>query len=441
MAFLERAGFKPTALDLAVEKLDPMLDDDAGEVGLVAISVPMHTALHIGVRAARRLRRAMPGVHICFFGLYASLNAEFLLDGLADSVIGGEFEAPLVGLADALSHGRSPREVEGLWMAGRPAAPHLQRLDFVPPSRSGLPSVERYAQLEIDGELRAAAAVEASRGCLHQCRHCPIPPVYQGRLFVVPVEVVLQDIRRLTAAGVRHLTFADPDFFNGPGHTMAVVRALHDEFPQLTFDVTTKVENILRHRDRIPELAQCGCVFIVSAVESLSDEVLTHLAKGHTRQDVFEAQRIVSAAGLSMRPSLVPFTPWETLADYSGMLDWIEGDGLVDHVDPVQLSIRLLIPSGSLLADSDAMRPHLRELVPERFGHVWEHPDPRMDRLQKEVAIIVADAAREGREASTTYGAIRDAARAADGQVAAPTRFLPARASARPPRLSEPWFC
>jgi radical SAM superfamily enzyme YgiQ (UPF0313 family) len=441
MAFLERAGFRPSALDLAVEKLDPLLDVDTDEIGLVAISVPMHTALHIGLRAARRLRRAMPDVHICFFGLYATLNAEFLLGDLADSVIGGEFEAPLVALADTLSNDRPPREVEGLWVAGRPATPHLQRPDFAPPSRSGLPSVDRYAQLEIDGELRPAAAVEASRGCLHHCRHCPIPPVYRGRLFVVPVDVVMQDIRRLAGAGVRHLTFADPDFFNGPGHTIAVVRALHEEFPRLTFDVTTKVENILRHRDRIPELARCGCVFIVSAVESLSDEVLTHLAKGHTMQDVFEAQRIVTEAGLALRPSLVPFTPWETLAGYSALLDWIEGDGLVDHVDPVQLSIRLLVPSGSLLADADAMRPHLRELIPERFGHAWEHPDPRMDRLQIEVAKIVADAAREGDPASATYGSIRDAARASGGHAAAPTRFLPARASARPPRLTEPWFC
>jgi len=440
-AFLERAGFRPGAIDLAVEKLDGLLDADAGEVGLVAISVPMHTALHIGVRAARKLRRAMPHVHVCFFGLYATLNAKFLLDGLADSVIGGEFEAPLVALADALSLERSPREIEGLWVAGKPATPHLERLNFVTPSRSGLPSFDRYAQLEIDGELRPAAAVEASRGCLHHCRHCPIPPVYGGRFFVVPVEVVLRDIRRLAADGVRHLTFADPDFLNGPGHTMAVARALHDEFPRLTFDITTKVENILRHRDRIAELARYGCVFIVSAVESLSDEVLTHLEKGHTRQDVFAAQRVAAAAGVALRPSLVPFTPWATLEDYDRLLDWIEDDGLVDHVDPVQLSIRLLVPSGSLLADSDAMRPHLGELVPERFGYTWKHPDPRMDRLQLEVAEIVADAARNERPASTTYGAIRDATRASGGHGPSPTRFLPARATARPPRLTEPWFC
>jgi radical SAM superfamily enzyme YgiQ (UPF0313 family) len=441
MAFLERAGFHPTAIDLAVERLDRGLDDDADEVRLVAISVPMHTALHIGVRAAARLRRAMPRAHICFFGLYASLNADYLLDGLADSVIGGEFEGPLVELARALAEGRSPREIDGLWVVGRQAGPHLERLDFVPPSRSGLPSVDRYARLQIEGERRPAAAIESTRGCLHRCRHCPIPPVYGGRFFVVPVEVVMQDVRRLAADGVRHLTFADPDFFNGPGHTMAVVRALHEEFPRLTFDVTTKVENILRHRRRIPELARRGCVFIVSAVESLSNEVLSNLEKGHTREDVFEAQRIVAEAGLALRPTLVPFTPWAALSDYVELLDWIEGDGLVGHIDPVQLSIRLLVPSGSLLAGSESMRPHLRAWVPERFGHTWDHPDPRMDRLQSEVARIVADAARAEQEPSSTYRSIRDAARAASGRPRVPSRFLPARATTAPPRLTEPWFC
>lgn len=440
-AFLERAGFRPGTIDLAVEKLDRLLEDESSDIGLVAISVPMHTALHIGLRAAKRLRRSLPDTHICFFGLYATLNADYLLDGPADSVIGGEFEAPLVQLADALAGGRSPREAEGLWLSDRPAKPHLQKLDFAAPSRSGLPSFDRYAQLEIDGELRPAAAIEASRGCLHRCRHCPIPPVYGGRFFVVPREVVLEDVRRLAAAGVRHLTFADPDFFNGPGHTLATVRELHEQFPELTFDITTKIENILRHRERIPELKSSGCVFVVSAVESLSHEVLAHLAKGHTRQDVFEAQRIVSGAGLALRPSLVPFTPWATLEDYAELLDWIERDALVDHVDPVQLSIRLLVPSGSLLADADAMRPHLGDLIPERFGYAWRHPDPRMDRLQMQVAEIVAEAARNGQDASTTYGAIRDAARASDGRAPAPTRFLPARATARPPRLTEPWFC
>lgn len=444
MAFLEQAGYRPAAFDLALEPIERLTDaDDAGPVGLVAISVPMHTALHIGVRASASIRRRWPDAHVCFYGLYATLNAEFLLEQAADSVIGGEFEAPLVGLARALATGRPPVEVPGLSLRGRPAPPHLERLRFVPPSRGGLPGVERYAQLAWHGGTRTAAAVEASRGCLHHCRHCPIPPVYGGRFFVVPREVVLEDIRRLADSGVRHVTFADPDSFNGPGHTMAIVRELHERLPGMTFDVTTKVENVLRHRRRFDELRDCGCVFVVSAVESLSDTVLEHLDKGHTRHDVFEAHGVLRAAGIAWRPSLVPFTPWATIDDYLDLLDWIEGEDLVESVDPVQLSIRLLIPPGSPLAELDCMRPHLLGLRPERFSHDWSHPDPRMDRLHARVSEIVRDAATSSAPAARTFTHIGAAALAAAGRpaVPAPTRFLPARATAAPPRLTEPWFC
>ena len=53
----------------------------------------------------------------------------------------------------------------------------------------------------------------------------------------------------------------------------------------------------------------------------------------------------------------------------------------MDHVDPVQYGIRLLIPPGSLLLDLPEMRPYLGELVPGGFHYRWTHPDPRVDRL------------------------------------------------------------
>ena len=249
--------------------------------------------------------------------------------------------------------------------------------------------------------------VEASRGCKHLCRHCPIPPVYGGRFFVVPPEVVLADVRQLVAAGARHITFGDPDFLNGPRHALAVARAVHAEFPDVTFDITAKVEHLLKRRVDLPELASLGCLFIVSAVESLSDEVLTILDKGHTAADIRAALTVVRDSGISLRPTWVAFTPWTTLADYTAMLDFIESEDLIDHVDPVQFSVRLLIPPGSLLLQSEALRPHLGELVPDAFHYRWLHPDPRMDALHAEISQVVAEAAKTKEDAVITFHRIR----------------------------------
>jgi radical SAM superfamily enzyme YgiQ (UPF0313 family) len=444
LGYLERAGVRPGAVDLSVESWDRL--DTAlagGSVRLVAVSVPMHTALHIGVRAARRVRALAPDAHLCFFGLYAWLNADHLLEDVADSVLAGEAEPSLVQLAEALTEGRTPRTVPGLTLRGRPAAPQLKRLEDLLPSRSALPALDRYAKLMISGERRIAAAVETTRGCLHRCRHCPIPPVYGGRFFAVPRDVVLEDVRRVARSGVDHITFADPDFLNGPRHADAIVRAMHREFPGLTFDFTTKVEHILRHGPLLEEMSASGCLFIVTAVESLSDEVLAHLDKGHTRNDAFEALAILRSAGIAMRPSFVAFTPWTRMEDYLELIEWVERDELIDHVDAVQFSIRLLIPPGSSLIELEAMRPHLGPLDAAGFSYSWKHPDPRLDRLQLEIAAIAERAARTGEDARRTFERIRGFAHETADTPAGlrPTTMLPARRVAPPPRLTEPWFC
>lgn len=431
-AFLERAGFRPAQLDLAVE---PLADDAVRRARFVGISVPMHTALRLGVRAAERIRKVNPDAFICFYGLYATLNARYLLDGCADAVLGGELEQDLVSLVRQVAGGDRPPAVAD-------PKPVLARLDYPVPKRVGPPGGPGYARLERDGTLVSAGYVEATRGCLHHCLHCPIPPVYGGRFFAVPVPVVLADIRQLVEAGAGHITFGDPDFLNGPGHALRVTRELHVAYPDVTFDFTAKIEHLVRHRALIPDFAALGCVFIVSAVESFSDVVLARLQKGHTRADSFAALRITREAGIALRPSFVAFTPWTTLDDYVEMLDVVEAQGLVDQVDPVQLSIRLLVPPGSALLEKPWMREHLGELDEAALTYRWTHPDPRMDRLHEQVSRLVEAGAERGEDAAVTFERIRAAAEAL-AERARPSRrpsAVPADRR-RAARLTEPWFC
>lgn len=416
-AALRAAGFAPVAIDLQVDELDDAARAMLARARLVAIATPMHTALRLGVRVARRVRELNPAARICFYGLYAPAHEPHLRAAGADDVLGAEYEASLV----ALAQGVAP-----------PAAG--TRPVYVLPARDGLPPLDRYAKLIVAGERRVAGYTEASRGCLHMCRHCPIPPAYGGRFFVVPVDVVLADVRQQVAAGARHITFGDADFLNGPKHALAVARGLPDG---VTFDCTVKVEHILAHREVWPELAARGCVFVVSAVESLSDHILTILDKGHTAADVVEALRIVRAAGISLRPTLVAFTPWTTIDDYLELCHFVARHGLEDEVDPVQLSIRLLVPPGSLLLDHPATT--CGPLDPELLTHSWAHPDPRMDALQLEIAALVEQAAEDDEDPATTFARIHDRAAAVAGRHSHPAPRTSRKAA--PPRLSEPWFC
>jgi radical SAM superfamily enzyme YgiQ (UPF0313 family) len=436
-AYLRQAGYAPAAVDTAVESLS---DETIAAARFIAISVPMHTALRLGTQIAVRVRQVNPDVPICFYGLYAWLNADYLLQECADFVIGGEYEAPLLRLVRASECGNEG-QIDGVRDGHCQMAPSMARIDFPLPDRSALPGMKHYAHLIVGDRAVPSGYTEATRGCHHTCLHCPVVPVYQGRFFAIPRNVVLEDIRRQVTAGAGHITFGDPDFLNGPTHSLRICRALHSDFPKVTFDITTRIEHILKHRDIFPELRELGCLFAVSAVESVSETVLEKIVKGHTKQDVVEALRVLDDACIAMRPSLLPFTPWTTMEDYLELLRFVEEYDLIENIDPVHFSIRLLVPPGSALLDQPDADEWLGPLDEAAFTYTWEHPDHRMDHLQREVASLVEEAALEGRSPGETFARIKELAYAASGRVPPEVRRRRNGAHGRPPRLSESWFC
>ncbi|MFQ5533188.1 MAG: radical SAM protein, partial [Candidatus Methylomirabilales bacterium] len=303
-AWLRQAGARVSCLDLAVERLD---EEAVRTADLVAFYLPMHTATRIATRVVERVKTLNPNAHLCFYGLYASMNESFLRKLGAETILGGEFEEGLVSLARRLrtspsTHRRTPQ--------AEPVV-SLTKQRFLVPDRSGLGALSSYARLALgDGQSRTVGYTEASRGCKHLCRHCPVVPVYQGQFRIVQQDVVLEDIRRQVAAGGGHITFGDPDFFNGIGHSLALVRALHEEHPHVTYDVTIKIEHLVKYAEHLKTLKETGCLFVTSAVESIDNRVLILLDKGHTREDFIQVVRLCREAGLTLNPTFVAFTPW-----------------------------------------------------------------------------------------------------------------------------------
>jgi len=379
------------------------------------------------------VRGLNPSAHIAAYGLYAPMNEVYLRHLGVQTVLGGEFEDGLTALAQRLERG-----VEA--MPGEQPEPRisLARQNFVIPDRGGLPDLDRYAYLKLpNGDRRTAGYVEASRGCKHRCRHCPVVPVYNGRFRIIPREIVLEDIRQQVAAGARHISFGDPDFFNGPTHALRIVRAVHEDFPELTYDVTIKVEHLLAHRTLLPVLKETGCLFVTTAVESVDDQVLAILEKGHTREDFFRVVRLFDEVGLSLAPTFVAFTPWITLAGYLELLNVIAELDLIRSVAPVQLTIRLLIPPGSRLLELSEVRALVGPLDEAALVYPWLNPDPEVDALHTRIRALVQQGATKPNDQIFC-----EIWRLAHERAGRPTPSVPAMGSRfAPPQLSEPWYC
>jgi len=263
--------------------------------------------------------------------------------------------------------------------------------------------------------------------------------VYHGMFRVIPVDVVMADMRQQVAAGARHISFGDPDFLNGPTHALKLARALHAEFPEITYDATIKIQHIIDHAEMFPELKATGCLFITAAVESVDDRVLDRLAKNHTNEDFARAVRLCRAAGIALAPTFVAFTPWTTLEGYIDLLKRLLELDLVESVPPIQLAIRLLIPQGSLLLELPDPQAYLGEFDPGLLGYPWKNSDARVDRLQRAVQELVAQAEGGGSGRREIFTRIWKLAHDALG---AEVPVLADSDTGTPiPRLSEPWYC
>lgn len=456
-AALEAAGHATRGVDLSVSDLSP---ETLAWAEAATISIPMHTATRLGGEAVSAVRRLRPDLPVAWHGLYAPVLAGSELVGARDLLVAGEAVPALLAWLESLAVAQGDAGAGGAGLAAAPvgaaagaaaAGAAAVRIDLgparpaagaLPPLRRDLPSLDGYARLLVDGGEVVTASVAASTGCNHRCRHCPVAAVYRGRSRLIEVAAVLEDVAQVVAGGAGHISFADPDFLNRPGHALEVARAVHAGFPQVTFDATVKVEHIVRHRELWDELRDAGLLFIVSAFESVDDTVLAHLDKGHTAADEAVALRIVRSAGIELRPSWLPFTPWTTLASVGALLEFVSEQDLVRSTDPVQYSIRLLLPNGSLLLESpdETLARSLRNV---RDGSTsWVAPDAAVDELQARIAGRAERAEDESLE--VTFAAIWQLARSAGAPLAAepPHPVVPPwLAGRRRPRLTESWFC
>ena len=414
-AWLAAQGHEVVCADLSAESLDPEAVRDAQ---LIAFYLPMHTATRLAVNVIERVRRLNPEARLCCYGLYAPLNESYLRKLGVDAILGGEFEPGLLALADGAT--------------GQGPLVSLERLQFRTPLRSGLPPLSEYAHMRMNGTTKVAGYTEASRGCKYLCRHCPVVPIYQGKFRIVQQEIVLADIRQQVAAGAEHVTFGDPDFFNGPAHAMRIVEAMHREFPEISYDVTIKIEHLRKHRDLAPRLKETGCSFVTSAVESGDNAVLEKLEKGHTREDFIAVAREFRTIGLTLAPTFIPFTPWTTRESHRALLELLMELDLVEHIAPVQLALRLLITRGSRLLELDEIQRVITGFDEPALLYRWKHPDPAMDAMAAQALELAALKASRREVFRKMWDLVAD-------------RPLPENFDLMPratiPYMDEPWYC
>jgi radical SAM superfamily enzyme YgiQ (UPF0313 family) len=382
---LSVAGFDTDLLDIYVEGPDPGRFKNTDTIG---ISIPLFDALNAGIQVANQARNANPSANIIFFGQYATINASRLSGVHGDYTIAGEWELPLTHLVKRLKNGGVPPDgIPGVVdsvaaRAGHPTHPFLSRDHFRTPNRHFAPGLTKYPQPQIEkltGSSQIVGGLEGTRGCHHKCTYCSVFAAYDGKVLLVPQDVVIEDVRNLVAQGMTHLTFTDADFFNAKRHGLEIIRRLHHEFPALTYDFTTRVDHILENPETLREMGRMGLRFITSALEFPKQRVLDEVFKEVSVEMIEQSIALMRSCGIVLNPTFIMFNPWIGLDDLVLFNEFVERNGLDEVIDPIQYETRLHLYKGSPLLDNPSIKA--LKLEEHEFHFDWKHPDPRVDEL------------------------------------------------------------
>ena len=272
------------------------------------------------------------------------------------------------------------------------------------PRRDGLPALDRYARLigPAPGEERVVGYVEASRGCLHRC--LPLPdhagvrrPLLRRPARGRPRRRRAADRRGRAAHHLRRsrlLQRRRPLAWPSPARsTRRTPRSPSTSPPRSSTSCGTASAS--------PSSRALGCVFVVSAVESLSDRVLAELDKGHTRADVFEALRHHARRRASRcARRWWRSRPWTTLDDYLELCDFIVERGPRGERRSHPARHPPAHPAGLGAARGATRRaPGSARSSRTSSATAGRTPIPRMDRLHEEVSRRVEEGAARGEDA------------------------------------------
>lgn len=434
-AWLRNEGFNVSTIDIAVE---PFSQQEIALADVVAFYVPMHTATRLAIELVHKIKKINPDAHLCFYGLYAPVNESYLRELGAHTILGGEFEEGIVSLCKRLCTNERAKDTANQ-TEETISLPHLQ---FQKPDRKNLPDLSSYAKLfQYEQKPKITGYVEASRGCKHHCRHCPIVPVYNGKFRIIQKEIVLQDIRQQVEAGAQHITFGDPDFLNGPGHAIPIVQSLHQEFPDITYDVTIKIEHLLKHQNLLPILKETSCAIVTSAVESIDNHILEIFDKGHTRKDFIKVAHILDEIELNLNPTFVTFTPWTTLQGYQELLSLLNELNLIGNISPIQLAIRLLIPKESKLLELPETQRFISNFNQEMLTYEWKNPDQLVEELFIKVRNIIHFGQKQDLTRHELFKKIWNCTNELLNQNIPLPENWHLRKRSSIPYLNEPWYC
>ena len=179
---------------------------------------------------------------------------------------------------------------------------------------------------------RHYAYFKISEGCDRPCSFCAIP-LMRGKHVSTPIEDLVNEAKRLAAAGTRELlliaqdsTYYGLDLY-GKRRLADLLRALSDvpnigwirlhyAFPA---GFPEEVLDVMRERPNI-------CKYLDMPLQHVSDKMLASMRRGTNKAKTSELISMIreKVPGIALRTTLIAGYPGETKEDHQEMIEWVQ---------------------------------------------------------------------------------------------------------------------
>lgn len=178
---------------------------------------------------------------------------------------------------------------------------------------------------------RHYAYVKISEGCDRHCAYCAIP-IITGKHKSRPMEEILDEVRRLAAAGTtefqiiaQELTYYGVDI-DGKQHIAQLIEKMADikgvRWIRLHYAYPTHFPfDLLRVMREKPNV----CKYLDIALQHISDRMLERMRRNVSKEETYELVRRLreEVPGIHIRTTLMVGFPGETDADFEELMEFV----------------------------------------------------------------------------------------------------------------------
>jgi len=311
---LEAVGIEVELLDLVVypyskEMLEHVLNRfEPSFVGFTAVTMNVEHALTV----ARDVKALAPGILTVLGGPHVTFCAEDTLREVpeVDLVVLGEGEETIVELARAPRNPQGWSRVKGLvyrdgnQIISTAPRPFIKDIDALPEPARHLIPLGRYRALGLP------VSMTTSRGCPFQCIFCVGRKMVGAKVrYRDPIKVV-DELAYLATLGFNQINIADDLFTAAPKHCLPVCEEILARGLNTKWTSFARVDTV--SLDVLHAMKAAGCTAVSFGIETGNPEMLKRIKKGITLEQVVDAVKMCTEAGITPHASFILGLPGET---------------------------------------------------------------------------------------------------------------------------------